>query len=205
MRASGCQTPAVALGGRGALGGTIGRKRLGLRRPPPRRLRHQPIRGSRWAGSCIGQPFQQSRVASRIAEWNSTLMGGTFNVPCRDDDLAGAANDTERAERGEFDRGRAWALNEKEMVDWADLSDLHGVFARIGSHRRDLPRPSERAVRRCCGETPRHDDRLSAKHFKHRGYAPRGHFRGTRTVDSDGDLGTLPRSLCKGPAEASDS
>ena len=31
-----------------------------------------------------------------------------------------------------------WALNEKRMVQWADLTDLYGRFARLGSSQEDL-------------------------------------------------------------------
>ena len=31
-----------------------------------------------------------------------------------------------------------WALNEKRMVEWAELRALYGLFSRLGSSRRDL-------------------------------------------------------------------
>jgi len=35
---------------------------------------------------------------------------------------------------------RTWALNEKRMLQWADLTDLYDVFAAIGRDRSDLDR-----------------------------------------------------------------
>jgi hypothetical protein len=46
---------------------------------------------------------------------------------------------------------RIWALNEKRMVQWAELTDLYDVFGSLGSSSDDL-RHAIRQVRSALGD-----------------------------------------------------